>query len=84
MITKLIKGFHLKTREFTIHTDYLELDYDRDLNKALVEDYVYEELEIPSEYIESMNVSHEYVNIKLAPTKLYFNDDWYVNLQRVG
>ncbi len=74
----------MKTREFTINTDYLELDYDTDLNKNLIEDYVFQDLEVPHEYIESMSISHEYVNIKLAPTKLYFNDDWYVNLQRVG
>ena len=74
----------MKTREFTISTDYLELDYDTDLNKNLIEDYVFEDLEVPYEYLESMNVSNEYVNIKLSPTRQYFNDDWYVNLQRVG
>lgn len=74
----------MKTREFTINTDYLELDYDVDLNKNLIEDYVFQDLEVPYEYVESMNISDKYVNIKLSPTKLYFNDDWYVNLQRVG
>ncbi len=74
----------MKTREFTINTDYLELDYDMDLNKNLIEDYIFEDLEIPYEYVESMNINDEYVKIKLSPTRLYFNDDWYVNLQRVG
>ena len=74
----------MKTREFIINTDYLELNYDTDLNKNLIEDYLFEDLEVPYEYVESINISDEYVNIKLSPTKLYFNDDWYVNLQRVG
>jgi len=74
----------LKTREFTISTDYLELNYDTNLNKNLIEDYVFQDLEVPYEYVESMNISNEYVNIKLSATRLYFNEDWYVNLQRVG
>ena len=74
----------MKTREFTINTESLELDYDKNLNMNLIEDYVFEDLEVPYECIESLNVYDEYVNIKLSPTKRYFNDDWYVNLQRVG
>ena len=74
----------MKTREFTISTDYLELDYDMDLNKNLIEDYIFEDLEVPYEYVESMNINDKHVKIKLSPTRLYFNDDWYVNLQRVG
>lgn len=74
----------MKTREFTINTESLELEYDTNLNMNLIEDYLFEDLEVPYECIESLNICNEYVNIKLTQTKKYFNDDWYVNLQRVG
>ncbi|MDA3908218.1 MAG: hypothetical protein PF437_03955 [Sulfurimonas sp.] len=73
----------MKTREFKIHTDYLDLDYDNNLNKNLVEEYVIEDLEVPQDCIESLKVYDDYVDIKLSNTQRYFNDDWYVNLQRV-
>jgi hypothetical protein len=73
----------MKTREFKIHTDYLDLDYDYNLNKNLVEEYVIEDLEVPQDCIESLKVYDDYVDIKLSNTQRYFNDDWYVNLQRV-
>jgi hypothetical protein len=74
----------MKTREFKIHTDYLNLDYDDNLNKNLIEEYVMEDLEVPQDCIESLKVYDDYVDIKLSNTQRYFNDDWYVNLQRVG
>ncbi|MEA3330097.1 MAG: hypothetical protein U9Q29_00185 [Campylobacterota bacterium] len=66
----------MKTREFTIKTE--------SPNVGFVEDYLFEDLEVPKEYIESLKIYNDYVNIKLSPSKIYFNDDWYVNLQRVG
>ncbi|MEA3330858.1 MAG: hypothetical protein U9Q29_04110 [Campylobacterota bacterium] len=74
----------MKTREFTIRTDNLELDYDSHLNMELIEDYIVEDLEVPHDCIDSLNIYDTHVNIKLSPTKRYFNDDWYVNLQRVA
>ena len=74
----------MKTREFIIKTESLELDYDCKLNNNLIEEYIFEDLEVPLECIESMNIANDYVNIKLSSSKRYFNDDWYVNLQRVG
>ncbi|MEA3370945.1 MAG: hypothetical protein U9Q40_06355 [Campylobacterota bacterium] len=74
----------MKTREFTFKTQTLEIDYNSDLTVELIEDYIYEDLEVPQECIESLNISNRYVNIKLSHTQRYFNDDWYVNLQRVG
>jgi len=74
----------MKTREFTIETESLELDYDYNLNMNLLEEYVIEDLEVPEDCIESLKIFDSHVNIKLSPSKRYFNDDWYVNLQRVG
>lgn len=74
----------MKTREFTLSTQELELDYNIDLNSELIEDYIFEELEVPENYVESMNIYDVYVNIKLSNSRKYFNEDWYVNLQRVS
>lgn len=74
----------MKTREFKIHIDSLNLDYDDNLNKNLIEEYVIEDLEVPQDCIESLKVYDDYVDIKLSTKQRYFNDDWYVNLQRVG
>ena len=74
----------MKTREFTIQAKSLDIEYNYDLTRNLIEEYVYEDLEVPLEYIESLEIHDEHVNIKLSKTRKYFNDDWYVNLQRVG
>lgn len=74
----------MKTREFTIETDSFELDYDYNLSMNLVEEYVIEDLEVPEDCIESLKIYNKHVNIKLSSDKKYFNDDWYVNLQRVS
>jgi len=74
----------MKTREFIITTDNLEVDYVADLSIDLLEEYLVEDLEVPQECIDSLNIYDNYVNIKLNPKKRYFNDDWYVNLQRVS
>lgn len=50
----------------------------------LIEEYLLEELEVPKEYLHSFKLSENHVDIKLTPRIKYFNDDWYVNLQRVG
>ena len=74
----------MKTREFILSTENFDLDYDTSLNMDLIQECIAEDLEIPSECIESLNICDEYVNIKLSKSKRYFNDDWYVNLQRVA
>lgn len=74
----------MKTREFIINTDNLDIDCNDYLSNDLVEEYLVEDLEVPQDCIESLNIYDSYVNIKLTPTKKYFNDDWYVNLQRVS
>ncbi|EDZ63444.1 hypothetical protein SMGD1_1913 [Sulfurimonas gotlandica GD1] len=73
----------MKSREFKIHIDYLNLDYDDNLNMNLIEEYVIEDLEVPQDCIKSLEVYDNYVDIKLTANQRYFNDDWYVNLQRV-
>ena len=74
----------MKTREFTIQREEFDLDYQSGLTTPIIEEYIFEDLEIPQEYIKSFNVSDEYVNVKLANSREYFSDDWYINLQRVG
>ena len=74
----------MKSREFTIATETLELKYDTDVSMDLIEEFIEEDLEVPREFIESFNIRDTYVNIKLSHSREYFNDDWYVNLQRVS
>lgn len=75
---------NMKSREFIIRTDELEIAYDYSLSANLLEEYVLEELEIPQEYIKSLETYEDQINIKLSQGRGYFNDDWYVNLQRVS
>jgi hypothetical protein len=75
---------NMKSREFTIKTDELEIVYDYSLTANLLEEYVLEELEIPQEYIKSLDIQEDAINVKLSSGRKYFNDDWYVNLQRVS
>jgi hypothetical protein len=75
---------NMKTREFTIKIQNLEFAYDYTLSQNMLQEYIIEDLEIPKEYIKHININNEYLKIKLSPGRQYFNDDWYVNLQRVA
>jgi hypothetical protein len=74
----------MKTREFTIDTHHLDLDYGYLTYVDFIEEYIELDLEVPNQYIELLDIKDTYVNIKLSKTREYFNDDWYINLQRVA
>lgn len=74
----------MKTRQVTISTENLDLHYEDDLTIDLIEDYVLEDLEIPMEYIKSLEVHDNCVDIKIDFTESHQSDDWFVNLQRVA
>jgi hypothetical protein len=74
----------MKSREFNIATDTLDFEYDTDVSIDLIGEYIEEDLQIPTEFIKSFHITDKYVNIKLSHSREYFNDDWYVNLQRVS
>ena len=73
-----------KSREFTLKADDLEVEYEYLIGANLLEEFLLEELEIPKEYIKSYEIDEEILSIKLTHGRAYFNDDWYVNLQRVS
>ena len=73
----------MRTREFNMEIENFDLSYDDDLNKNLIEEFIIEDLEVPRDYIKSLNIYDNYVNIKLDAKQRYFNEDWYVNLQRM-
>lgn len=75
---------NLKAREFTFDTAQLDMEFDVEATVEDVEEYLVEDLEVPQEYISSLNINDAYIKLELDPSKRYFNDDWYVNLQRVG
>jgi hypothetical protein len=75
----------MKTRQITINTDDLNLNYDDEsLTIELVKDYIVEDLDVPSEYIKSLNLHEHCIDINLNYTKNYLNDDWYVNIMRIA
>ena len=74
----------MKSREFKLSSDVVNLDYEYLLSANMLEEYVLEELEIPKEYVKSLEIDEDMLSIKLTHGRSYFNDDWYVNLQRVS
>jgi hypothetical protein len=46
--------------------------------------YCCEELDIPQEWIDTLECYTESIKVSLRRSRTYFRDDWYVNLQRVG
>ena len=76
----------MRTRQVTLDTDDLNLNYEEEsLTIELVEDYIVEDLDVPSEYIESLYLHDEhYVDINLNYTNSYLSDDWYVNIKRIA
>ncbi|MEA3228294.1 MAG: hypothetical protein U9P38_04390 [Campylobacterota bacterium] len=74
----------MKTREFSIDREEFELEYGCELSQDSETEYLLDDLDIPSQYVKSLEIHNNFIDIKLSEGTLYFNDDWYVNLQRVG
>lgn len=74
----------MKLREFTFDALKMDLDYNGEVSLDLIQEFVVEDLEVPDHFIESLQLKDTFVNIKLSQTREYFNDDWYINLQRVS
>ena len=72
---------YMKTREFSIYLN--NLNYEDSISFDIVEEYLEQDLEVPLEFVESLHIEDTNVNIKLNSSREYFNDDWYINLQRV-
>ncbi len=75
----------MKLREFNIKTENLELGYAQsDLNLDIVEEYLCQELDVPQEYIKKLELLRDSLYVKLIDSARYFNEDWYVNMQRIA
>ena len=74
----------LKSRVFKLSTQSLEFNFNSEVDKEAIEEYLFEDLEIPYHCIQKLGIDNEYINITLDKKLHYFNEDWYVNLQRVG
>jgi len=75
----------MKLREFNIRTEKLELGYAQsDLNLEMIEEHLCEELDIPLEYINKLEILKDSLYVKLTDSVRYFNEDWYVNMQRIA
>ena len=75
----------MKLREFNIKTENLDLGYTQsDLNLEMIEEYFSDELDVPLEYIKKLELLRDSLYIKLTDSVRYFNEDWYVNMQRIA
>ena len=43
-----------------------------------------EELEIPQEYLKTIDLFNEEMHVTLCKDRAYVRDDWYVNLSRIS
>lgn len=73
-------------REFSIKTDKLEyLGYaQEELSLGVIEEHLFEELDVPEEYIKNLELTDDKIYIKLIDKVRYFNEDWYVSIQRIA
>ena len=74
----------MKAREFIIDKEKFEFEFGCELSQDSELEYLLDDLDIPFQYIKSFEIYNDLVDIKLVANTLYFNDDWYVNLQRVS
>lgn len=76
----------MKMREFCIKTEKLEyLGYfQEELSLGVIEDHLFSELDVPQKFIKKIELSNDTLNIKLIDKVRYFNEDWYVNIQRIA
>lgn len=76
----------MKMREFSIQTDKLDyLGYTQEeLSLNLIEEHLYQELDVPEEYIKNLELTESQIHIQLIDNVRYFNEDWYVNIQRIA
>jgi len=73
----------MKEREFVIKSDYIDTDLNGEFDLDVFETFFEDELEVPSAYVDSFEYHENYVKVKLVNSREYYNDDWYINLQRV-
>jgi hypothetical protein len=71
-------------REFIIDTNNSNLEFFYDLDDACAESICENELEIPYECIKKIECYEDAFKVYLTQSRKYFNDDWYVNLTRLG
>lgn len=70
-------------REFIVYANNLDLEYDYHLDDSYVQSICEIDLEIPQECIKKIECFDEAFKIYLTPSRRYYRDDWYVNLQRL-
>ena len=73
----------MSEREFLIDTNNPELELFCDLDDSFAKSICENELEIPEECIKKIECYEEAFKVYLTPTRKYYRDDWYVNLQRL-
>jgi len=70
-------------REFIVDANNPELEIYEYIDNDYAQSVCENELEIPQECIKKIECYEDAFKIYLTPTRKYFRDDWYVNLQRL-
>jgi len=70
-------------REFIVDANNPELEIYEYIDDDYAQSVCENELEIPQECIKKIECYEDAFKIYLTPTRKYFRDDWYVNLQRL-
>ncbi len=73
----------MSEREFLIDANNPNLELFCDLDDDFAKSICENELEIPEECIKKIECYEEAFKVYLTPTRKYYRDDWYVNLQRL-
>jgi hypothetical protein len=75
----------MKMREFHIHTENFDLGYTQnELTLGVIEEHLFEELDVPEEHVKKLELLDDSLYIQLTDKARYFNEDWYVNIQRIA
>ncbi len=73
----------MREREFLVSANNPELEIYEDLNSEYAQSICEHTLEIPEDYIKKVECYQDAFKIYLTPSRAYYRDDWYTNLQRL-
>ena len=72
----------MKDREFIIKDFVNGWEWHDITDESVAQIFCEEELEVPSECIDTLECHHKAIKLSLSKDKSYRGEDWYVNLIR--
>ncbi len=70
-------------REFTVNLNNDEIEFFDKIDDECAQSICENNLEIPLDYIKKMQCYDDVFKVSLTDTRVYYRDDWYVNLARL-